>query len=101
MKPASQDSRLHGFCRIARQARVAIDTVNSQRPQTHTANTVIEKINARVAFVRALEDAVVSRGLARCALVEHRIVVVQTVDGSTACVDHVVDADRSRSFEDV
>ncbi len=58
MKRTPEYGRLHCFCRIARQPGITIDAVNSQWAQTDTIDAVIEKVNARVAFVRALEHAV-------------------------------------------
>src|SRR6185369_12409211 len=86
---------------IACQAGVAIDAVDSQRAQTDAVDAMIEKVNARIAFVRAFEDAVMRRGFARRGLVERDVIIIHSVDRRRARVNNSVDANLSSSLEDV
>src|SRR5258706_16256649 len=54
---------LHGLGGITGDSGVPARTVNREGPQGDTRHSVVEVVDASVAFVGALEDAIVSRGL--------------------------------------
>src|SRR3982751_2363128 len=56
VKRSTEHNRFHCLGRIAGQARVAINAVYRQRAKTDARESVIEKEDARVSFVCALED---------------------------------------------
>src|SRR5438128_1010296 len=64
VKRKAKHCGLHGFRRIARQPCVAVDAVHCQRPKSDAGQSVIQKEDASVTFVRPLEDAVVRQRLA-------------------------------------
>ena len=99
MERQAEHRRFHRLRGVARESRVPVDAVDGERPQPHARETGVEKVDARVALVRALEHAVVRRRLARRGLVDGRAVVAHTVDGGRAGVDDPLDPEGAARLE--
>src|SRR5689334_16144915 len=56
----AEHGSFHRFGWIARQTRVAVYSVHGQWPQPDAVNSVIQKVHARVTFVRAFENTIMS-----------------------------------------
>src|SRR5260370_35479408 len=63
---------LHGFRRIGSQAKVAADSIDSQRPQSDAVYSMIEMIDPGIALIAAFEYAVVG-GWPRLVSFRHRL----------------------------
>src|SRR6185503_18649190 len=60
-KRAANHRGLHCFRRIRSQAKVAANSVDRQRPQPDAVYSMVEMIDAGIAFIAAFEYAVVRR----------------------------------------
>src|SRR5437867_8213110 len=58
VKWQTENGSFHCLCRITGQPRITIDTVNGQRSQADAIDTMIEKVDSRISFIRALENSV-------------------------------------------
>src|SRR5437762_11535360 len=103
MKRSPNYRGLHRLGRVGCQAEITPDTVNSQRPQSHATDTMIQVIDSRIAFVATLEDAVVRRRLRLVAFGHRPFFRSGREDRGGTCIDYFLDltCGAPRGFKDI